>query len=177
VTAIGILIVLVLLFFIILHRNRLLRYLDEHFPGLLRCFELKEGNRRFSLDPTRDIHNLPFTPNNEDRRDETNPTNSTMQTNADEMDRAETWSSSDSVQDSTPSRWSGKRSTQNNFDPNADNADTLNEIRSGLIEVMDSDSLNSETASHCTSPPPLQNPNLRVETRPPACKTAILNPE
>lgn len=175
ITAVSIIFLLVLLFFTILHREKLLRFLDERFPGLLRCFELKEGGRRFSLDPTRDTNNLPFTIDN-GILEATIPTDSTQQTNADELDR-ESWSTSDSVPNSTPRR-STRRSNdltkKGNYegDPNvnADSVDTLNEIRSGLIEILDSGSM-SDTSSHCTSPPPpILNPGLRVETRPPACK-------
>lgn len=181
ITSVLIIVVLVLLFLTILYRGAILRFLDERFPGLLRCFELKEGGRRFSLDPTRDTNNLPFTPD-DGIHGGTIPTDSTQQTNADELDR-ESWSTSDSVPDSTP-RWSTRRSenprNHDNYaeDPNlnTDSIDTLNEIRSGLIEVMDySESVKSDSSSHCTSPlPPILNPGLRVETRPPACKFSTI---
>jgi hypothetical protein len=159
--------IVVLLFMLVLHRRRLLRYVDENFPFLLSCFELKEGGRRFSLDPTRDTNNLPFT--RDDGIRSGNTSDSIQQTNVDEIDR-ESWSTSDSVPNSTPA-WSTRRlnnrQSAENRDLNTNSIDTLNEIRSNMIDLMDSKSVKSDTSSYCANPPIL-NPNLRVETRPPA---------
>lgn len=169
---------LIAVFFVVLHKEKILQLLDTHCPYLLFCFELKDGNRRFSLDPTRDTNHLPFTPEHNIHQEPSN-TNNQMETNMDDFDGdGETWSSSDSARDSTLSRPSTKHlgDVKNNYNQNlnADSANTLNEIRSDLIGVMDAVSINSDSSSHRASPSPIRNPKLRVETRPPPCKHFVL---
>jgi hypothetical protein len=135
-----------------------------------------DGDRRFSLDPQRDVSNLPFTPDDigmADRRSQQQNRSSTR-SRLDELD-GESWSTSDSA---PSSRWSSSKRMQEEKDNadfahpddpslNTESLDTLNEIRSGLIEVMDSGSLESGSSS---ATPPLatsRDHGLRVETRPP----------
>ncbi|KAI6227308.1 Fibropellin-1 [Aphelenchoides fujianensis] len=157
--------ILVVAFLSILYRERLLRYCDDHCPGLLRCWKLKEGGRRFSLNPTRDTTALPFTPNDL-------PANRTEEAaRVPNESGAEVWSNLSSER---ASRWSGNRPHSLDYahpdDPTALNnpeANALDEIRSGLIDVMESGSVESVASNHTTPPPAPPNHGLRVETRPP----------
>ncbi|CAD5227793.1 unnamed protein product [Bursaphelenchus xylophilus] len=139
-----ILLFVLLLLLFVSNKRELLRYIDATCPWLLFCWMRKEGNRRFSVNPTRDTSNLPFSPNtqNSDEMEDTSTT---------EVSAANDPLDSASAIESLPSEehWMKQRTKH------TATLDPLTEIRTNLMHVMTSatSAVSSDSSGKRTPPP------------------------